>query len=542
MENSKPEWLKAKGYLHLTAQIDVNKGAKKIIDRIQAPSFIKKYSFYPLIHTVIKERRYKKDNNGKRCHKYKKGNVVKRTAKSRPLHYATHMDAIIFGYYASLIQEKYELSLSKSTELNSSVTAYRKIPTEVPGKYKGTIHFAKEVFDEVRIKTKEWGECAVLAFDIESFFSTLNHDRLEKAWKDLFHFEELRADHKKVFQATTKFSYVLLKDLKKIQNKSSSNPKTFNEKRLAKIRNHFGKFSFFESNKEFREAIKTRLLPIYKNNFRDKGTKEVIGIPQGLPISAVLANLYLLEFDKRIVEEAVMGLGAFYRRYSDDIIVICPVETIEKIKDLVKKSLSECLVNLSLPKTEVFKYTLFSTNELKNNILCSKIKDGQVTPNSRLTYLGFEFDGNRTFIKSANLSRFYRRMMRAVRSKARLAIKLAEPGVKPVIFIRQLYDLYSKYPLTQKVREKKYKKLVRNGLGEYRMVVEKRKRDRIPEDTKDTLNTYESRKDNKRMAKSNYWTYVDRASEIMQEPAISKQLKNQTKILTKAIAFRLKLK
>jgi len=47
------------------------------------------------------------------------------------------------------------------------------------------------------------------------------------------------------------------------------------------------------------------------------------GIPQGSPISAVLANVYMLEVDKRI-NDIVQSLGGMYMRYSDDFIVILP--------------------------------------------------------------------------------------------------------------------------------------------------------------------------------------------------------------------------
>ena len=48
------------------------------------------------------------------------------------------------------------------------------------------------------------------------------------------------------------------------------------------------------------------------------------GIPQGSPISDVLANIYLLEFDK-LVRDHVEKLGGIYTRYSDDILVVAPI-------------------------------------------------------------------------------------------------------------------------------------------------------------------------------------------------------------------------
>ena len=69
--------------------------------------------------------------------------------------------------------------------------------------------------------------------------------------------------------------------------------------------------------------------------FRDKiaggnGTKSIIekhykpyGIPQGAPISDLLANLYLLDFDIAISAKANLAGGRYYR-YSDDIFIIIP--------------------------------------------------------------------------------------------------------------------------------------------------------------------------------------------------------------------------
>lgn len=47
------------------------------------------------------------------------------------------------------------------------------------------------------------------------------------------------------------------------------------------------------------------------------------GIPQGSPISGMLANLYMLEVDKNI-NELVKAYCGFYMRYSDDFMVVLP--------------------------------------------------------------------------------------------------------------------------------------------------------------------------------------------------------------------------
>ena len=58
--------------------------------------------------------------------------------------------------------------------------------------------------------------------------------------------------------------------------------------------------------------------------YRDK-VGPLRGIPQGSPISAVLANIYLDGFDKE-VHAAVERLEGIYRRYADDLcwlVVLC---------------------------------------------------------------------------------------------------------------------------------------------------------------------------------------------------------------------------
>lgn len=140
----KPEWYKNRGYLHLSNPKDL-KEEQTLLDRIKSPKSIARHAFFPLIHSIIKERRFKKvdSQNNKRAHSYTEadGNV-KKNYKNRPLHYATHIDAMIFGYYAEILLKAYENILLDFPKVSQSVIAYRKINIANSGKNKSTIHFA----------------------------------------------------------------------------------------------------------------------------------------------------------------------------------------------------------------------------------------------------------------------------------------------------------------------------------------------------------------------------------------------------------------
>lgn len=89
--------------------------------------------------------------------------------------------------------------------------------------------------------------------------------------------------------------------------------------------------------------------------------ENILGVPQGLPISNILSDIYLHKIDKKFESEN-------YRRYVDDILVISPNDTSKitsKIKSLLKKIKLE-------------------TNE--------KTEEGRISQG--LEYLGYIFLGN----------------------------------------------------------------------------------------------------------------------------------------------------
>ncbi|POY40684.1 hypothetical protein C3L50_04075 [Flavobacterium alvei] len=536
-ENQIPNWIKAKGYLHLTPNINVISRWREIKLKIENPKFVEEYAFYPLIHSIIKERKYKKidakkfeiRNDKTRAHKLKslKTGKTESAAKNRPLHYASHFDALIYAYYASLLQTKYEEKLDSHVGLSECVTAYRKLkinpnlPDNAKRNGKSTIHFAKEIFDTISVRSQN-ENVAVLAFDIKSFFSSLNHKRLKQIWEEILNIKTLPKHHLNVFKASTEFSYILLDDLR-IYQKTKGKKAGFDEKKLSQIRKTKGFKCFFESNQDFRNHIKSGKLKIHKFPFRNKKTKEIMGIPQGLPISAILANMYLYHFDLNILENLVKNKGCYYRRYSDDIIVVCKVEQINEVKGFVELQMKENIVEISKDKTETFIFKNIEFNKKKETRLTSiKINiDGTQTLDSPLTYLGFEFRGYNTLIKSTNIAKFYRRMKSIIRRRARRTILGIEkdPYQHKAIFINQIKKLFQTIPKKkdseneniQLVRSRKI--LVPNVKGEFNF------------------------KDAKGNAKkqSNYFSYLKRASKIMNENKIEKQLRKSKHILYSSI-------
>lgn len=521
--------MKAKGYLHLTPSLFCHSQWRKYQAKIENPDFVASYAFYPLIHAVIKQRRYKKPDEtkhvGKRrkhCHKDSKSGKFESTAKLRPLHYATHFDALIYSYYASILQLKYEIELKRNAELDRAVIAYRKIKiNEAEDAGKSTIHFAKEVFDEIKFRAQN-SEVGVLTFDIKNFFPSLDHDLLRDKWIELVGLEEFNRHHFRVFKACTKFRYVLLNELNRIPHRNG-----YDETKLAKIRREKGYKCFFESNGDFRKAIKLGRLRIFKNPFyqKRKNKKVNVGIPQGLALSAVLANIYLLEFDKKIVELIVEKQKCFYRRYSDDLIIICSPVQLEEIKVEVDQMIKTCHLEINEGKTEKYIYRYLPFNqEGELRLSCvNGTNDEKHMYSTYLTYLGFEFRGYNTTIKSSNLAKYYRRIISVVKRRAKRAhnARQKNSNAPNAIFVNQIKKLIEK-PL--KVKDSDKNELKQRKRGNYNLVKQPNGTFRMVK--------FERPRDNKN---SNYYGYVQRCAEIFNDTIFLHQIRKRKRITFQAI-------
>ncbi|MFT6961827.1 MAG: hypothetical protein ACJAWV_001549 [Flammeovirgaceae bacterium] len=403
---SDTSWFKSKTFLHFTPRIPKysGKGGNKKIniksyDRllryVASPKLVARHRFYPLIHYAIKERRYATN--------LKKQSSRGIKIKSRHINYATHIDTHIYSYYAkTILGELYE-KLVSAKPYNSSIIAYRQIPKSINKgeyKYKSNIDFAHEAFTYI----DSLDESIVLILDIKNFFDTIDHNRLYQAWANLLGIENKRLpeDHYLLYKSLTNYSFVEESDILTSLNLSKS-----------KLRKKPSK-SYFDSPQEFRKEI------VHKKLIRTTDNKK--GIPQGTSLSAFLSNLYLLDFDSKLYDFGNQNAKFFfYRRYSDDMLIVCPKNNYEEILKYIEKVLDEEFkVQIHSGKTviaSVFK------NEMGDSVI--QTEDGK----KAVQYLGFNFDGQVVSLKEQGLSKFYRRMKKAVRYKAHRAGMRSEKDI-----------------------------------------------------------------------------------------------------------------
>ncbi|QZK99451.1 hypothetical protein K5L04_06855 [Flavobacterium psychrophilum] len=412
MKKKSKSWYKPKGYIHFSPKLD--KTQKSFVEKYILND-LEKHNFFPLIHETLCARRYKsylnEENEIYRSHfDYVKNKPSK---KPREIFYANHLDAHIYSYFSNeILGKEYENLLSKNSLLSDSIIAYRKIPidkTNYKSKFKCNIQFANELFEEIEKR----GNCVVACYDIEKFFPSLNHEYLKKCWISLIGEEKFNKSHEKTFNSLVKYSFVDMKDIVE---------QCTNEELGIRHKNNFKNSdfnSYFINSKEFRDKIaKKNLIKKHKPKNENGLLK---GIPQGTPISAFLANLYLLDFDKFIVEELVKQKNCFYRRYSDDIAIIFEtIEDFEKMSVEILKKISESPLCLKINDQK----TVVSIFTNRNGKIESKTKTElniNFTSHDSLKYLGFEYNGNNILLKPASLSKFYREMKMSIRRKANRA-------------------------------------------------------------------------------------------------------------------------
>ena len=169
--------------------------------------------------------------------------------------------------------------------------------------------------------------------------------------------------------------------------------KVLKRKSVSKIYNmrHEKVVAFCTTDEFFEEAVDLIRLdkPFNPESREARGKEKLRGIPQGTPISATLANIYMLDFDERIHKAAIdPSKKAYYQRYSDDLIIICDRKDEGYFYDLIRDEIeNQAKLDIQPKKTNIYHYELNSDKEFKGGI----IENGAVNPNKQLEYLGFVY-------------------------------------------------------------------------------------------------------------------------------------------------------
>lgn len=385
---SKNQWFKSRGYLHFDTPVS-EQFAEKIV---KCPEKVKKHSFYPFISYTDQKLKLKKEN-GK----------IDRKTKDRPIAYAAHLDSHIFSYYAYLLNSKYEEMIkNKYAYLDNSICAFRKLG-------KNNIDFAKIAFDKIR----ELGNCSVLALDIKGFFDNIDHQILKQSWCKVLELDKLPDDHYAVYKAITKFS--------KIEKDT-----VFDYFKIPKNTVAFKEYKRICTPKEFRSFRKD-----YSKNIQTNNSGKAI--PQGSPISALLSNIYMLDFDNNVFNFLNQINQQFmYLRYCDDILCIVDKENLETVQRFILEEIKKIKLEINEQKTEIVHFTK------TNNKLSS---------NRALQYLGLVLENNSIRLRSSCFNRYLNKMKRSVHLAQKTRKKYNTIRKRKGLPTRTIYKkkLYSKY-------------------------------------------------------------------------------------------------
>jgi len=498
----KKDWFRIKRYPHVGMQLE-QKDRLWIEEYVKNKTAIAKHAFYPLIHRQLKVRKFRKEV----CHDGTRSKLRKPSTKDREIFFANHLDSNIYSFYSDLLSKKYEEILN-DYGISNCVTAYRKIPkdpTIEKSRNKCNIDFANDVFQY--IKNNQEKELVAITFDIKSFFDNLNHSYLKKNWRTILKSgTDLPPDHYNIFKNITKFSYVEEDDLfNEFQEKIivERKPRSFKEIKIKKKNYLRNKRAVAYCSKENIGEIRSKgLIKSNKYIINDSGDKvlRTKGIPQGSPISANLANIYMIDFDKT-ANDLLTSLNGIYQRYSDDMVAICPKKFEEKVIEHFLSTIKNVHLEIQMSKTQIFH---FIYDEVTGRKKCfeKNRNTNRLQNNTVFEYLGFQFDGHYTLIKSASLSGYYRKMKRS--------------------FKRSFFYTYHNRTITkgEVFKSRLYKRFTFKGAQRRRIY------QRHP--TKTNVFTLSHKYD-----WGNFITYANLASNTITDNKIASQLKNHWKIFHK---------
>lgn len=339
---------------------------------------------------------------------FRSADPVKPDRKTREIRYGARRDAYIFAFYRRKLARLYEARLA-ALGIEDCPIAYRQLKKNHGGG-KCNIDFAKSAFDEI----DNLANCVAIALDIRKYFERLDHQRIKCIWCDLLGVDELPPDHYAVFRNITRYRFV---DQREVYRRLGFfGPKQVNGKWIE---------GFLVRYRDMPTKLCSRAEFESKICGKDSGTgpslvrvnENAYGIPQGAPISDLIANFYLLEFDS-IMAAYARKRGGRYMRYSDDILLILPGG-----RDIADAATAFAVNEMRRhgPELQIKeeKTCIALFQQAGDRLAFEHISQHPDEPNKNgFEYLGFRYDGRRVYVRDATISGFYRKVAIAAQSEA----------------------------------------------------------------------------------------------------------------------------
>lgn len=357
--------IEQKKYLHFDFPL-LKSEQERFIDNIDTE--IVQHRYLPFIRTNIVFSKYSNINK-------------KVKPKIRKLTLPSHHDALVYQYFGYQLSKKYEEQIS-GTCVDNVAVAYRL------NKHISNITVAKEIIDFVT----DYNECWIIKGDFKSFFDTLDYTVLSKALSDLLG-QNYDKSYKKMIHSLTNYRCITRQTLER----------QLRDLGIDKPYKRTSGQAYVKNLKQLGNLIRNRSIRLSSPN--------KIGIPQGTAVSAVLANIYMYDFDKWLATIAEKYNG-IYRRYSDDFIVAIPL-SISQVNDItilrnkiIDYSKNKVHLKIEHHKTQLLFYS-------KKNKMVLKL-NGNSYKRCPLVYLGFSFDGTSVSLKAQSIYKFIYRSKRSI--------------------------------------------------------------------------------------------------------------------------------
>lgn len=382
---------RTKKYIHFDCSVNI----KTVEGYVTDADKVSVHSFLPLIHYVVSSEKFNQK-------KYKEKEMFFIDPKERDIKYAGHLDNHIYKYYSETLQSEYYNQWCIENNLDDCILAYRNNK-----KGKSNINFSAEIISKIVAMEESF----VLVGDFAQYFDKIEHRQLKDNLLEVLDMEKLSSDLFNVFQSVTKYGYYERKLLDEIFG-------NVNDLKRRKIKSYFNQLS------EFRQ---------FKKKYKVCSNKAGIGIPQGTAISATLANIYAINFDKK-VNKIALFYGGLYRRYSDDFIMVLPKKNFKEVSEfmeldkLIRNIAQENKIEIQESKTGIYEYRNREIVNLKNKEV------------DNLDYLGFVFDGKSVQMRGKGPYKFYRKARKLILKAQSVKMK---KGLAKIPYRRSLYKLYT---------------------------------------------------------------------------------------------------